>query len=97
MTRAQNRGAQVKRELRLHAQADAETAANRPGLEVWAWPFRVLSSLPIALARSPLPAGSAPRSRRAGERHPTRPPQTDLSFLTMSVGNSLKRLKLHDR
>ena len=29
----------------------AETAANRPGLEVWAWPFRVLSSLPIALAR----------------------------------------------
>ena len=34
MTRAQNRGAQVRRELRLHAQPDAETAANRPGLEV---------------------------------------------------------------
>ena len=80
----------------------AETAANRPGLEVWAWPFRwrVATSAfepPHSFSTPPLPAGSAPRSRRARERHLTRPPQTDLSFPTMSVGNSLKRLKLHDR
>ena len=89
MTRAQNRGAQVRRKLGLHSQADAETAANRPGLEVWAWPFRALSSLLMALTRSPLPAGSAPRNRRARERHLTRPPLTDLSLPTMPVGNSL--------
>ena len=45
MTRAQNRGAQVRRDLGPHGQVDAETAANRPGLEVWAWPFRVLQEM----------------------------------------------------
>ena len=90
MTRAQNRGAQVRRELGLHSQADAETAATRPGLEVWAWRFRALSSLLMALTRPPLPAaGSAPRSRRATECHLTRPPLTDFSLPTMPVGNSL--------
>ena len=90
MTRAQNRGAQVGRELGLHSQADAETAANRPGLEVWAWPFRALSSLLMALTPPPLPAVSAPRTAAGpGERHLTRPPLTDLSLPTMPVGNSL--------
>ena len=37
-----------------------------PGLPVWAWPFRVLSSLPMALTRPHVPALSAPsRSRGA--------------------------------
>ena len=35
MTRAQNRGAQVRREL----------VPARPGLEVWAWPLRVLQEM----------------------------------------------------
>ena len=90
MTRAQNRGSQVGRELGLHSQVDAETAANRPGLQVRAWPFRALSSLLMALTRPPLPAaGSAPRSRRATECHLTRPPLTDFSLPAMPVGNSL--------
>ena len=45
MTRAPNRGAQVRRDLRLRGQADAETAANGSSLEVWAWPFRVLQEM----------------------------------------------------
>ena len=88
MTRAQNRGAQVRRKLGLHSQADAETAANRPGLEVWAWPFRALSSLLMALTPPPLPAVRPPTAAGPGERHLTRPPLTDLSLPTISVGNS---------
>ena len=45
MTRAQDRAARVRHELGLHGQVDAETVANRPGLEVWAWPFRVLQEM----------------------------------------------------
>ena len=45
MTRAQDRAARVRHELGLHGQVDAETVANRPGLEVWAWPFRVLREM----------------------------------------------------
>ena len=90
MTRAQNRGAQVRRELDLHGQVDAETAANRPCLEVWAWPFRVLSSLLVASTRPPLPAGNATRNHRTRERHLTWPPLADLSLPTMPVGNALK-------
>ena len=45
MTRAQDRAARVRPELGLHGQVDAETVANRPGLEVWAWPFRVLQEM----------------------------------------------------
>ena len=89
MTRAQNRGAQLRRALGPHSQADAETAAHGPGLQVRAWPFRELASLLMALTRPPLPAGSALRGRRAGERHLTRPPLTDLSLPTTPVGNSL--------
>ena len=33
MTRPQNRGAQARRDLGPHGQADAETAADRPGLQ----------------------------------------------------------------
>ena len=88
MTRAQNREAQVTRELGLHSLVDAGTAVNRPNLEVWAWRIRALASLPIALARPSLSAGSALRSRRARERRPTPPPLTDLSLPTMPVGNS---------
>ena len=90
MTVAQNRGAQARRELGLHGQVDAETAANRPGLQVRVWPFRALASLLMASTRPPLPAGNATRNHRARERHLTWPPLADLSLPTMPVGNALK-------
>ena len=90
MTRAQNRGAQVRRELGLHGQVDAETVAIRPGLAVRGVAVPRASSLLMASTRPPLPAVSATRNRRVRERHLTWPPLADLSLPTMPVGNALK-------
>ena len=55
MTRAQRKGAEVRRELGLQGQVDAEAVANRMGLEVWTWPLDVLQEMmtggSIAVAR----------------------------------------------
>ena len=45
MTRAQNRGAELRHELSLHGQVDAEGVANHLGLDVWTWPFRTLQEM----------------------------------------------------
>lgn len=50
MTRAQERGAQLRRELGLQGRVDAEAVANRLGLEVWSWPFRVLQEMQVGNA-----------------------------------------------
>ena len=43
-------GAQNRHEQGLHGHVDAETVANRLGLEVWAWPYRVLQGMQAANA-----------------------------------------------
>lgn len=45
MTRAQRRGREMRRELGLHGQVDAEAVASRLGYEVWTWPLDTLEEM----------------------------------------------------
>ena len=47
VTRARRRAMEIRRELGLHGQVDAEGVANHLGLDVWTWPFQVLQEMQV--------------------------------------------------